>query len=118
MYPKLATSNTIPFRLKIMNTKGIYFFPPEEIIRLEASDNYTHIYCEGFPLFIASRVLKEYEELLAPHGFVRIHRSHIVNKLFVKTINRGSAILYDETKLDISRRKKAKAVQALKNSVL
>jgi two-component system LytT family response regulator len=108
----------LPFRLKIINAKGIYFFLPEEIIRLEARDNYTHIYCEGYPLFIASRVLKEYEDLLAPHGFVRIHRSHIVNKFFVKKIESGAAILLDETKLGISRRKKVKAVQALKNSVL
>lgn len=105
----------LPFRLKFIHSKGIYFFSPEEVIRLEARDNYTYIYCEGHLLFIASRVLKEYEQLLASHGFVRIHRSHIVNKLFVKQVKGNSAILYDETKLDISRRKKVKAVQALKN---
>jgi two-component system LytT family response regulator len=105
----------LPFKLKILNARGIYFFLPREIIRLEAKDNYTRIYCEGYPLFVTARVLKEYENLLAPHGFVRIHRSHIVNKFFVKTIERGSAVLFDETKLNISRRKKVKALEALKN---
>ncbi|HPW27504.1 MAG TPA: LytTR family DNA-binding domain-containing protein, partial [Tenuifilaceae bacterium] len=35
-----------------------------------------------------SKTLKEYEELLAPEGFIRCHQSHLINKRHVKEVLR------------------------------
>jgi two-component system LytT family response regulator len=55
----------------------------EDIVRCEGRRNYTRIIFKEAPEKIVSRTLLEFENLLAPLGFVRIHRSHLVNILNV-----------------------------------
>ena len=55
----------------------------EDIIRCEGKRNYTRIIFKEAPEKVVSRTLLEFEHLLSPLGFVRIHRSHLVNILNV-----------------------------------
>jgi len=55
----------------------------EDIIRCEGKRNYTRIIFKEASEKIISRTLLEFEHLLSPLGFVRIHRSHLVNILNV-----------------------------------
>jgi two-component system, LytTR family, response regulator len=54
-----------------------------KIIRIEASINYSKIYFAEQKPVIVPRVLQWFEEQLDAAGFVRVHRSHLVNKAFV-----------------------------------
>jgi two-component system LytT family response regulator len=51
----------------------------EDIVRCEGKRNCTRIIFKKAPEKVVSRTLLEFEHLLAPLGFVRIHRSHLVN---------------------------------------
>jgi two-component system LytT family response regulator len=52
---------------------------------------------------------------LQDYGFVRTHKSHMVNKLFVSFIDHdGFLVLRDDTRVEVSRRRKEDVVQALK----
>jgi len=86
---------------------GIHFIHPDQIIRLEADSNYTYIYfCNRKPLLMA-KVLGDYESMLEPFGFIRTHRSHLVNRLHVSGLNvKGDIIMDDESIAEISRRKR------------
>ena len=68
---------------------------------------------------MTSKVLKEYDEMLAEHNFIRVHRAHLVNKNYVNSVSPDrQLILTDNTLIDISRRKwedVKKAVGELKN---
>jgi len=55
----------------------------EDIVRCEGKRNYTRIIFKNSPEKLVSRTLLEFEHLLSPLGFVRIHRSHLVNILNV-----------------------------------
>lgn len=55
----------------------------EDIVRCEGKRNYTRIIFKEASEKVVSRTLLEFEHLLAPLGFVRIHRSHLVNILNV-----------------------------------
>jgi len=55
----------------------------EDIVRCEGKRNYTRIIFKEAPEKVVSRTLLEFEHLLSPLGFVRIHRSHLVNILNV-----------------------------------
>lgn len=57
----------------------------ETISRLEAVDDYVTIYVGGRDHLVSVR-LRDFEARLDPHRFVRIHRSHIVNMDFVKSL--------------------------------
>ncbi|MBK7698943.1 MAG: LytTR family transcriptional regulator [Saprospiraceae bacterium] len=43
------------------------------MIRVESSSNYSTIFFEGGKKLRVSKTLKEFEELLTPYNFLRIH---------------------------------------------
>ena len=107
------------YHLSVPTEKGIYFFNPSEIIRMEANSNYTCIYFTNrLPLVIA-KILGAYEQTLSGYGFVRTHRSHLVNKSFIRYVeNTGNILMQDASRVEISRRKKKEVMRLLKNETL
>ncbi|MBK6643681.1 MAG: LytTR family transcriptional regulator [Bacteroidetes bacterium] len=50
--------------------------------------------------------MKEYEELLNDKGFVRIHKSHLVNSNFVESLSQdGIVLMKDKSRVEVSRRR-------------
>lgn len=102
--------------LPIPTGDGLQFIAIEEIIYLEASDNYSNIYLSTNQKFLVSRTLKDFEELLPADVFVRIHNSTIVNKFYVNKYVRGEGgqvVMRNGSVLDVSKRKKADFLQAI-----
>lgn len=58
---------------------GFAIIDVDKIVRCEGLRNYTRIIFRDEPEKIVSRTLLEFENLLTPLGFIRIHRSHLVN---------------------------------------
>ena len=88
---------------------------PHEIISCEAVGNYTKFFMQNGRNYLISKTLGEYDALLSPHHFIRTHKSHLVNKKFISFIDHdGFAVLKDNTKVDVSRRRKEEVMQALK----
>ncbi|WP_143307818.1 LytR/AlgR family response regulator transcription factor [Chitinophaga vietnamensis] len=82
------------------------YVPVHEIVRCEATSNYTHVFLSNKEKVLVSRTLKEFAELLAPYDFIRTHQSHLVNRLAVKSWLRedgGTLLLEDLTKIPVSR---------------
>ena len=80
----------------------------ENIVRCQSDSNYTNIYCKDENRILISRTLKEIEELLKDHGFLRVHQSHLINPQFVKGILKhdgGSLIMNDDAEIPVSRQK-------------
>ncbi len=102
-------------KIAIATIEGKHFFYPEEIIRLEASSNYTNIYFLNKKKMLTAKVLKDYEEQLEPMGFVRTHRSHLVNKRYINFVDsKGNIFMQDTSKAEISRRMKSRVMKLLK----
>jgi two-component system LytT family response regulator len=60
-----------------------------EIIRAEASDNYTVFYLVNGEKYILSKTLKYYEDMLVDLGFFRSHKSHLINIMHVVKYLKG-----------------------------
>ncbi|HET6724078.1 MAG TPA: LytTR family DNA-binding domain-containing protein, partial [Chitinophagaceae bacterium] len=104
------------FKLALSTTEGVFFFIPSEIIRLEGESNYTRFHFASQKPMLVSRTLKEYEEILAEHDFIRAHKSHLVNKKFVKHLDKeGLLWLTDGSHIIVSRRKKEEVLKELSN---
>jgi len=89
----------------------------EDIIRVEASNNYSHFYFINHPKVIVSKTLKEFEEQLTRHNFFRVHQSHLINLKHVEAVqsNDGDHVLLIQGhKVELSRRKKAEFLQKLR----
>ena len=103
------------FKLPLATSEGVYFFSPQQIIRLEAKSNYTSFYFRDHKPIMSARVLKDYARQLEPFGFIRTHRSHLVNKRYIHFVdNAGNIVMQDSFRTEISRRKKKKVMNALK----
>lgn len=102
-------------KVAISSLKSLQYLAADKIIRLEASNSYTKIFLENMPSIITSNVLKEYEAILFNHGFIRTHRSHLVNKRRIYSIDSMGNILMDDlSRAELSKRKRAAVIKALK----
>jgi two-component system LytT family response regulator len=96
---------------------GIHFFSIDQIIRLEADSNYTYIYTTLHKPILMAKVMCAYEDLLRPLGFIRTHRSHLINTKHIASVQGYEIIMDDMSKPGISRRKRKEVFQSLKYSI-
>ncbi|HXR80483.1 MAG TPA: LytTR family DNA-binding domain-containing protein [Saprospiraceae bacterium] len=98
-----------------MKTAELYFLQgrkrmcvsPAQIIRLEGKSNYTQIYFTDHAPVLMAKVLHIYDEILKPHGFIRTHRSHLVNAQHVLNVESKRIVhMMDASSVEISRNKK------------
>jgi two-component system, LytTR family, response regulator len=104
-------------RIALSTAEGIHLFEVADIIRCESEDNYTKFYIRNSKPLLISKTLKEYEELLAEHGFERIHQSHLINLAYLKSYIKkdgGYVVMSDNSHLPISQRKKDRLQELLK----
>ncbi|WP_276483398.1 LytR/AlgR family response regulator transcription factor [Paraflavitalea pollutisoli] len=93
-------------RLALPTLQETRYVRVEEIIRCEASDNYTRFYLKQEAPVVVAKTLKEYVGLLKDYDFHRVHQSHLVNFRYVKSLLRedgGVLLLEDGTKVPVSR---------------
>jgi two-component system LytT family response regulator len=57
---------------------------------------------------LVTKTLKEFDQLLSDHDFIRVHQSHLINVKFIKgfTKSDGYIFLKDGIKIPVSTRKK------------
>jgi len=97
-----------------MQGRKIFQAIPEEIIRLEARSNYTYVYFINHPPVLMANVLRWYEEILRPFGFLRTHRSHLINLRYVRQVDQnGSVAMSDDSCAEISRRRKREVFKSI-----
>lgn len=105
-----------PVRLAVPTTEGTEFINVRDIIRIEAERSYCIIYMTGKRKIILSRSLGDIEASLDKDMFFRAHKSHLVNLEHIKKHVRfdgGYIIMDDDSKVELSRRKKDEFLQAM-----
>lgn len=90
---------------------------PDDIIRIEATNNYSVFYFTNRPKLVVSKTLKEFDDQLSPLHFFRVHQSHLINLKHIVSVNSNDgdyALLAQAHRVEISRRRKAEFLQRLK----
>jgi two-component system LytT family response regulator len=96
-------------KLALPTLEGFKLVALENIIRCESEGNYTHVFLKKTEKLLVSRQLKEIEELLEGHPFLRIHHSHVVNLNEITQYVRGEGgwvVMSDNTSVNVSRSRK------------
>lgn len=101
-------NNTIhkPKKISIPSQEGLIFIDTDNIIRLEAESNYTHVFLKDKRKITASKTLKHFEELLHNYNFCRVHSTHIVNLDKIERYIKGDGgfvVLQEEITIPVSR---------------
>ena len=110
-------SDPITRKLSLATTDRLIFVKVADIIRCEGEANYTRFHLICGPPILVSKTLKEYEELLTPFNFLRIHQSHLVNLEYVSAFVKsegGYLTLNDGSCLSVARNRKERVLQHLR----
>lgn len=103
-------------KIAVPSLNGIDFFAVTDIIYCHSEADYTTLVLKGKRTELVSRNLKEFEDLLKPSGFCRVHQSYLVNMQHITRYIRGEGgqvILSEGYNIPVSRRKKDEFLQLL-----
>lgn len=95
-------------KMIIHHRKGFNVIDLSKVVRLEADGNYTTIFTACPDKIITTKSIKDFEELLDPNQFVRVHKSHIINLQYMEQYiqdDTGYALLTGGHKVEVSRRR-------------
>jgi two-component system LytT family response regulator len=96
-------------KIALPSVNKIDYIEIKQIISCKGEANYTRIYLSNGKSLMVSKPLIEYEEILENYGFVRTHKSHLVNLRHILSFIKndgGSLLMSDNTSIPVSRRKK------------
>jgi DNA-binding LytR/AlgR family response regulator len=91
-----------PARLSVKCGTLHRLIDPLRTSRVEGAGNFSTIYADRDVVF-ASESMKELERRLVPCGFVRIHKSHLVNIRYVRAVSSAEVRLEEGSVLPVGR---------------
>ena len=110
-------------KIALPTMEGLQMIPIETIISCESDDNYTKLQLKNTRLpdmitgmavgqgkkILVTRSLKEMEEILEQHSFIRVHRYYIVNLNEIEKYIKGDGgylVMSDGSSIDVAKNKK------------
>ena len=106
---KLGTKPVPLQKIALPTFEGFELVSIDTILHCEADSNYTHIVLRQGKKVLVSRTLKEIEELLEGHAFLRVHHSYLVNLNEIVRYVRGEGgyvVMSDNIAITVSRSRK------------
>ena len=103
-------------RIALPVSDGLEMVNVDDILFCESDSNYTVVHQKEKKRLVISRTLKEFEDMLDPAQFIRVHHSFLVNMGRVSRYVKGEGgelIMADGTNVQVSRRKKQEVLDAL-----
>jgi len=93
-------------KITVSTSDGVLFLEVNKLTRFEADNVYTTIYCNDGSKIVASKPLKDFEDRLVNSGFIRIHKSHLVNVNYIKKFYKGDnsyLVMKDDSTVPVSK---------------
>lgn len=115
----LKTDSSKGQKITLSTSEGMVFLPVQDIIRCEAQGAYTNFILKNAKKIMVSKNLKEYENLLQDHGFLRIHNSHLINlsevEKYIKA-DGGYVVMTDGSNVAISNTRKDEFLELMRKA--
>jgi len=111
-FSNLSTNSA---RIAINAATSINILKIHTIVRCESQRSYTILHLNNGTKLTVTKTLKQFEQELEAHYFVRIHQSHLVNFQYVTKYIKskgGYVLLEDGTELPVAIRKKEQLFNA------
>ena len=103
-------------KIAVPLTDGLQFIVIKDIARIESSSSYSRIFLTNGQTILVTKLLKEFEELLLPYRFFRVHNSHLINLNYIKKYLRGiggQVLMENGDLIDVARRKKEEFISLI-----
>jgi len=105
-------------KIALPTVDGLLFVKVDDIVRCESYKNYTTFFLNDGEQIVVTRIIKEYDEMLTPNNFFRIHKSHLINLAYIKKYVKGEGgfvVMDDNTEVEVARRRKEEFLRVLSN---
>jgi two-component system, LytTR family, response regulator len=105
-------------RLCLPGMQGFTIVEVNDILALDADNNYTIFHLRNLKKIVVSRAIKEYEDILDPATFIRVHKSSIINLKYLKEFSKVDgyyAVMADNSSISVSRRRLPDFLRAVEN---
>tara|TARA_R110002096_G_scaffold135456_2_gene287238 strand:- start:141726 stop:142481 length:756 start_codon:yes stop_codon:yes gene_type:complete len=102
-------------KIVLPSMEGFEVVSIQDIIHCKADDNFTCFYFKDGSKQLICRNLKYYQELLQDFEFIRIHKSHLINKNYVSKYRKGkggTVVLSNGSEIEVSASRKKEFLQA------
>lgn len=93
-------------KIVIKTQNESFYLNINDIVCCKADGNYTQVITLNTKPILVSKTLKFYEEILAEHGFLRVHQSSLVNANHILGLSGNNLQLKNGDSIEISRRKR------------
>ena len=106
---KLRQPSSPVNKIALPTMEGLQMIPVDIIISCESDDNYTILQLKNKKKILVTRSLKEMEEILEQHSFIRVHRSYLVNLNEIEKYIKGDGgylVMSDGSSIDVAKNKK------------
>jgi two-component system LytT family response regulator len=103
-------------KMAIPTITGLLFIPIHDILRFEGKGSYTSIYLSSGEQIIATRTIKDYEDILPETIFCRIHNSQIINLNKIQKYNKGrggAVTMEDGSVIEVASRRREEFLRRL-----
>ena len=104
-------------KIALPTMEGLQLIPVDSIISCVSDSNYSVLLLKDKQKLTISRTLKETEEILEEHSFLRVHNSSIVNLNEINKYIKGEGgylVMSDGSTVDVSRSRKEALLKKLR----
>lgn len=111
----------LPRRISLHSLDRIVLADIEEIVRLESDINNTKFFMKNGEMIYVTRTLKQFEDLLKDHPFLRVHQSHLVNISYIQEFSKkegGFLKMKYGAAVPVAIRKKAEVLELIERNLL
>lgn len=113
----LRGSSPSDMKICISDFEGYHIRKVGDILFCEADNTYTKIHMTNGETLIVSKTLSVYDDLLSHSGFLRVHKSYLINIQHLRSYQKGDGgyvVLDNGSKVDVSKRKKDQLLELLR----
>lgn len=121
---KIISKNTyatalqpLPYKIALPDRTGVDYYSLTDIVCIEGQGSYSMVHLRTGGQLTVTKIIKEFEHSLADKGFLRVHKSFLINIAHIiahKKEGNGILIMSNRMEIPISAKEKANILYTIK----
>lgn len=112
-----SLKDNLGHKIAVPSRNGLSYYKTNSIVYIKADGSYSVICQDNGKTTTISRKIKDFEDSLINDGFIRVHKSYLINLHHVAELHRddsGYILMDDGTKIPLSPKNRESVIQKIK----